>query len=267
MSLSLLIARWRGLALSLLGVLATVLLALSGQLGFYIHPRYTVFTIVMAAIAAVLIVGAFAVGTDEEDDDDHEEHEDHEGHEGHASQAARRRRPGALFGAAGSVLVVVVAAVALFAVPPTPLTSSALQQRDLNGSAGQHGSLAPAAALGDDTSGYTVKDWAALIRQGTAPDDLAGRSATLTGFVTPDTDDPENVFFVARFVVTCCAVDAQPVGVAVYLPHWADTLSVDDWVTAEGTFEPNPSVLSLSSVALDAVTVTPIDEPSEPYVY
>ncbi|MEA9986948.1 hypothetical protein QN358_17060, partial [Subtercola sp. RTI3] len=60
MSFSNLVARWQGLVLSVIGVVATVWLGFSGQLGLYIHPRYYVFTLIMAAIAVVLIVGAFA---------------------------------------------------------------------------------------------------------------------------------------------------------------------------------------------------------------
>jgi len=72
---------------------------------------------------------------------------------------------------------------------------------------------------------------------------------------------------VSRFIVTCCAVDAQPVGVPVYAPNWKADLAVDDWVRVTGSFGVNPSSSSAQSIAVTADTVTPIEEPDEPYLF
>ena len=53
--------RWKGVALAALGVVATLWLAATGRLGLYIHPRYFVFTVIMAVVAVVVLVAAFAV--------------------------------------------------------------------------------------------------------------------------------------------------------------------------------------------------------------
>ena len=180
---------------------------------------------------------------------------------------AGRRRPLLAFGGALTALVIVaVAAVALLVVPPAPLTSAAVEQRSLNGSSNTLTDASAGGASGD-TSSYTVKDWATLIRQGASAEDLTGKTATLTGFVTPDADDPDNVFYVARFVVTCCAVDAQPVGVPVYSPGWSSSYATDSWVTLTGTFETNPSVLSTATTVVQPDSITAVETPSEPYVY
>ncbi|PPF80289.1 TIGR03943 family protein [Subtercola sp. Z020] len=280
MSFSRLVARWQGLALSLVGVVATVWLGLSGQLGLYIHPRYFVFTLIMAAVAVVLIVGAFAA-VPAADDDDHAGHGHGPGAHGSGSHdAGGHRAPGGrsrlwmLTATAASILVVVAAVVALLVVPPATLTSSTVEQRsinsasttlDANRTSGGVGSAAPGGS--DDTSAYTVKDWSLLLRQGVGLDWFDGRSASVTGFVTPDADDPDNVFFVARFVVTCCAVDAQPVGVAVYEPGWQSSYPTDSWVSVDGTFGADPSVLSTANIVLTPASITGIPQPSDPYVY
>jgi putative membrane protein len=67
--------------------------------------------------------------------------------------------------------------------------------------------------------------------------------------------------------VTCCAVDAQPLGVPVYLPGWSSTFSSDDWVSVDGSFASNPSSTSLQPVAIVPDTVTPIEQPREPYLF
>ncbi|WP_161580483.1 TIGR03943 family putative permease subunit [Subtercola vilae] len=174
-----------------------------------------------------------------------------------------------------TVVLVGAAVVALLAVPPSTLTSSTVEQRSLNAAAstlsnvggGAGSGTGSGAAAGGDTSAYTVKDWSTLIRQGAGPDALAGQTATLVGFVTPDPDDPTNVFYIARFVVTCCAVDAQPVGVAVYEPGWSGTYAKDSWVSATGVFASNPSVLSTATTVLQPTSIQAIAQPTEPYVY
>ena len=267
--------------ISLIGIVATGWLAATGQLGLYIHPRYFVFTTVMAGIAAVLTIAAFAVlPAGEVDRDDESEHSDHGKHAGcescggddcgHCGDEQGGRAHGAsrrTTALVGSALVVVLTAGALLVLPPATLTTSTVDQRDLNASV-----VGPAAAgstelIGGDHSSFTVKDWASLIRQGAGDEFVSGRSATLTGFVTPDPDDAENVFYVARFVVTCCAVDAQPVGVAVYSPGWKSRFPVDSWVTVTGSFGANPSLASLQAIAITPDAIDPTQQPSQPYDY
>lgn len=234
--------------LSLIGIVVTGWLAATGQLGLYIHPRYFVFTTVMAVIAAFFAVLAFAVLP--ASDDDHEPDEP---------------RPRARFWAAVSVVLVVATAVALLVLPPATLSTSTVEQRDINGSAST--GVDGVELSGGNYADFTVKDWAGLLRQGMDAEALRDTAPTLVGFVTPDTDDPENVFYVARFVVTCCAVDAQPIGVPVYSPGWQDDLAVDQWVTVTGRFAENPSIESMQAVAVLPSTVDAIEQPAQPYVY
>ncbi|MCS5717972.1 TIGR03943 family protein [Herbiconiux sp. CPCC 205763] len=271
-----LLSRWRGIVLSLVGVVAIVWLAAAGQLVLYIHPRYVEFTVIMAVIAGAIVIAAFAVlprATHDHDGHDHDGH-DHDGHDhdedtGHATGPGRRRRE--WIWTVVTALIVVGTVGALLVLPPATLTSATVDQRDLNASAAltdQGTTEAPPADLvGSDTDSFTVKDWASLLRQGAGEDYFAGKTATLTGFVTPDPDDSDNVFYIARFVVTCCAVDAQPVGVPVYLPGWADDYAVDSWVTADGGFGANPSVSGSQAIVFEPTRITATDQPAEPYVY
>ena len=112
-------------------------------------------------------------------------------------------------------------------------------------------------------------DWASLLRQ---TSDLAfydAKPVDIVGFVTEDPDDPQNVFYVSRFVITCCAVDAQPVGVPVYAPDWRETYSPDDWVEVTGTFGANPSSKSTQPIAVQPgdAGISAIDEPGDPYLF
>lgn len=261
-----LIARWQGILLSLIGIVATVWLAATDRLGLYIHPRYFWFTVIMAGIAAVLVVAAFAFAPVQETEDDHGSDPDREtehaaGHR-HRADAPRAGR----IRAALAALIVVGAAVALLVLPPTTLTSSTATQRSINSTGSTLGGEAPT-LVGGDTSQFSVKDWALLLRQNPDAEYFAEQDVAVTGFVTPSPDDPENVFYVARFVVTCCAVDAQPVGVPVYFPDWEASFAADQWVEASGAFAPNEESTSAEPLLLTPDDVTVTEQPEQPYVF
>lgn len=245
--------RWKGVALTLIGVVATVWLTLTGQLGLYIHPRYFVFTAIMAVLGGVLALVALALvpGRDEHDHD----------HEAPAPVGRARR---AVFGAAVSGVIIVGAIVALLAFPPATLTAQTAVERDIDRTTADLAGDAPSLA-GADPSRFTVKDWALLLRQTEDPSAFDGQEVALTGFITPAPGDPEDSFYVSRFTVTCCAVDAQPVGVSVYLPDWRDRFAVDDWVVATGGFGLDPAGGDRLVLVPDAVE--PTEQPEQPYVF
>lgn len=256
-----LINRWQGAVLSMVGIVATVWLGLTGQLALYIHPRYFVFTMIMAAIAALLTLAAFLFVPATADD----EHLLLEGDDHDHSAPAGGRWAGLL--SAGSILILVAAIIGLLVLPPATLTSATVAQRDLNGSNSTLTVSDASALVGGDYSTFSVRDWASLLRQGAGAEFFADKTANVTGFVTPDSSDPANVFFIARFVITCCAVDAQPIGIPVYYPGWKDKFPTDSWVTIASGFAANPSVSSTELIALVPETVTPTVQPAQPYVY
>lgn len=243
------------MTLSLIGVVAILWLGATGRLELYIHPRYVVFTIVMAVIGGAASIAAFLVVPGARDADAHDH--DHEP----APPVSRWRAAGSL---AGSAVIVVGALVALLVLPPAALTSATADNRDIAGSTALSDADTTELVGGDSTT-FTVKDWATLLHQGLGDDFFTGKPAAFSGFLVA-TDDPD-VVYVARFLVTCCAVDAQPLGVPVLLPGWQDDLAADDWVEVTGSFTPNPDASGSEPIVLEPAEVTPIDQPAQPYVY
>jgi putative membrane protein len=245
------VQRWRGVALMSVVVVATIWLAVSGQLILYIHPRYVVFTVIMAVVALVFVVASAFL------------------REPHDHDAPPTKRQNVVSGAAAVLSLVI--AVGIIAVPPATLTSATLEQRAINdaGFSSDRGQTVEAAASTTDAAfaKFTVLDWSSLLRQTSELSFFSGKPVDVVGFVSADPDDPENMFFVSRFVVTCCAVDAQPVGVAVYSPNWADDLASDQWVRVTGGFATNPSSSSVQDIALVPDSVTVVEQPGEPYLY
>lgn len=245
------VQRWRGVAIIAAMAAVTLWLAISGQLALYIHPRYNVFTILMAVIAVVLAVAAVASRRSHDDD---------------GPPPPRSTRALGLT-AAG---IAAVFTVGMIVIPPATLSTATAEQREINSTAASDTAAFEEATSADAeaVSRFTVREWATILRQTSDLSFFANKPVTdLVGFVTPAPDDPENVFYVSRFVVTCCAVDAQPLGVPVYLPNWQTEFPQDSWVSITGGFVSNPSRESLLPVVIDPSTVEAVEQPREPYLF
>ncbi len=85
------------MVLSLIGLVATIWLGLTGQLALYIHPRYFVFTVIMAVIAGVLALAAFALvpGANDAPDGGHTHAGDAHAHGTSTTATTRTVRDGA----------------------------------------------------------------------------------------------------------------------------------------------------------------------------
>ncbi|TPW75643.1 TIGR03943 family putative permease subunit [Schumannella soli] len=274
-----LVARWIGPLLALVAVVATLWLAATGKLALYIHPRYTVFAVVMAVIGGVAVLAGsfFLLRKDAKDaraavhdhaDHDHADHADHSDaahdHDHDEIGPGLLARPRLLRSlTVGRVLIIAGALVALLILPPAALTSATAQNRALATSA--DALQAPAANLvGTDTSKFTVKDWASLLRSG-GESAVAGQTVQISGYLLDNGD--ADVVYVARLMVTCCAVDAQPVGVPVYLPDWKKDHKANSWVKLTGRFQQNPSGSGAVPVVIVPSEFAGISEPDQPYVY
>ncbi len=243
--------RWQGVILCVAALIATVWLGLTNQLILYIHPRYIVFTMIMAVFGLVLVIGSFITKHDHEHDDE------------------KPRRLGAALSVAATVLTVAIA-VGLIIVPPATLTTATADQRVVNSGSLASGSATVVAAASAPTGAsakFTVADWASLLRQTSDETFYRNKAADVVGFVSVDKDDPDNIFYVTRFVITCCAVDAQPVAVPVYLPNWKNGLATGAWVHVTGSFDTDPSTTSKEPITLMPASTKKTAQPSDPYLY
>lgn len=61
-----------------------------------------------------------------------------------------------------------------------------------------------------------------------------GSAIAATIFVLHLSELPDNYIMLSRFVITCCAVDAYPIGIPVKLNSSRSNYPVDSWLTVEG---------------------------------
>ena len=222
---------------------------LDGSLGYFINLRYGWLTVVamgcLLLLAAALLPSALV----------------------RAGRRTRERVPMAWMGAA---LLTVPVLLAL--IPPRPLGTDAMATRALQiGSVPATAGLAVTSDLevGASDAPRTVLDWLVRFDQdATGGGDLsrfAGESARVRGFVYRDDRFPAGTFMVSRFLLSCCAADAAPIGLAVRWPD-ADFLDDDAWVWVSGEFSVE-EFLDERMPVLVAAEVTAADQPPQPYLY
>lgn len=115
----------------------------------------------------------------------------------------------------------------------------------------------------------TIIDWIRLINVYPEPDAYAGEAVDVKGFVIYPEGWPQGYLMVSRFVLTCCAADAYPVGIPVILPDAVSApkqYPVDSWLEINGQIT-TKTLDGRRQVAIAPTTITPVEEPRNPYEY
>lgn len=233
---------WQGVVLASVAIVVSLWLGVTGQLSIYIHPRYIIFTMAMSVLAIVVLVIALV----------------------RSSRPIQLTAKRPLVVITGSLLCLLIC-VALVATKPKPLTSATVSQRGINTAALDLSTSTKIPSSNADYTRFTVKDWASLLGQTEDPSFFAKKEVRVTGFVTAAQDNPD-VFYVSRFVVTCCAVDARPVGVPVFMPGWKTVHPIDSWVEVTGYFDKTPKAGS-PAITVKPANITKVGQPNDPYLY
>jgi uncharacterized repeat protein (TIGR03943 family) len=244
----------------------TLSLYFNQQLTLYIHPRYILFTVALNAVSLVACGVGFVLTA------------------WRMSGAPSKSGPAVASPGSASgvrwrptftVLVAGLVLVAAYALPARTLSSDTADQRSANFNSIQaqpSGSEASGGAGGDtlalfgaDTSRLTVADWALSFNLRSTPSSYVGKEVDVVGFVFHPKGTPEEIFYVSRFSVTCCAVDARPLGLPVYSPGWQEEFEEDSWVHVTGSFAETEEDIA-EPVVVTPESIEPTEQPEDPYV-
>ncbi len=111
----------------------------------------------------------------------------------------------------------------------------------------------------------TIIDWIRLINVYPEPDAYEGEAVAVSGFVIHPEEWSADHLMVARFVLTCCAADAYPVGLPVQLPA-GKTYPVDSWIEVTGQMT-TETLDGRRQLAIAPTAIKAIEEPRNPYQY
>ena len=151
-------------------------------------------------------------------------------------------------------------------VPPKPLGAAAMVNREVS-----IGSLTSAAApeaddvLTKPKADKNVLDWLIEFRSSPNPAAFNDEPVKVIGFVYRDDRFEQDKFMVSRFVVSCCAADAAPLGLLVHWPESA-SLADDQWVEVSGHLQAGEFGGEAMPIIMgESVISTEI--PERPYLY
>jgi uncharacterized repeat protein (TIGR03943 family) len=166
------------------------------------------------------------------------------------------------------VSIFLLIAVAVFGLlyTPRPFTSETAFQRGITDVLGQTRSKPQRFVLNDSSEERTIIDWVRTLNVYPEPDAYADQPVKVSGFVVHMPDWPSNYFMISRFVLTCCAADAYPVGLPVELPAGETRPAPDTWLEVEGTMQTG-TLDNKRQLVIGSASLTEIPEPRNPYEY
>lgn len=218
----------------------------SGNLLYYINVRFVWLTLLAA-------VGLIAVGASYRYVSGHTHTHDHTGHD-HGQLT--------WFG----LLLVMLPVILGLLVPPQPLGAAAMGSRDISTEA-LTSTTAPGRneILAKPKGDKNVYDWLVEFSMVNDPAAFTGKEARLIGFIYRDDRFKGDEFMVSRFVISCCAADAAPLGLLVKWPE-SGALAQDQWVEVKGQFDLGRFDGEELPVLM-AESISPIETPAQPYLY
>ncbi len=112
----------------------------------------------------------------------------------------------------------------------------------------------------------TIIDWIRTLNVYPEPDAYATDPVDVSGFVIHPQDWPDDYLMVSRFVLTCCAADAYPVGLPVRLEASRQSYPPDTWLSVQGRMTTD-TIAGQRQLAIQPTQIEPIPEPRNPYQY
>jgi uncharacterized repeat protein (TIGR03943 family) len=223
---------------------------LTNKLNLLIHPNYIWFVVVTGI--SLIVIGFFKM----------------------QELWQRRRRDVTLSGQHislfppgwGSVLLLTTAILGFIITPQVFASDKALQRgvtTDLLGSTRVKPQAFRATVRPEERS---LVDWVRTVNVYPEPDTYTGQKVKVQGFVIHPPDIGKEYLFLARFVLTCCAADAYPVGLPVKLPNNQEPYSPDTWLEVEGQMM-TENLAGKRQLSIAATSLKKIPQPQNPYSY
>ncbi len=109
-------------------------------------------------------------------------------------------------------------------------------------------------------------DWVRTLNVYPEPDAYSGQKVKVRGFVIHPSELPPEYLLLSRFVITCCAADAYPVGLPVKLTQNRQAYPQDSWLEVEGEMI-TQDLQNKRQLTIEASSLKTIQEPQNPYEY
>lgn len=168
----------------------------------------------------------------------------------------------------GSFLLIVVAIIG-FSVAPRAFASDKAIQRGVAEFGQANSRLQPQSfRTATRPEERSLVDWTRTLSVYPEPDAYTGQKVKVKGFIIHPPDLGNEYLFIARFVLTCCAADAYPVGLPVKLKQGQtrEEFKKDSWFEVEGKMA-TETLLGKRQLTIISNSMKKVDRPKNPYSY
>ena len=220
-----------------------IYLALTDKLTFYIHPDYKILATTMSSMLfGICILGLFF-------------------YKPHDHQITTR-----------NLLTIVIpcllVAIFGFSLQPTGLTSNTALRRGLdndNVSFTKIGEDIANFSAFQDTRTFDISIWLKKFTVNPDPGFYKNQKVSVIGFVHRIDGEGQESFFISRYVITCCNIDARPVGILVLEK---DQLKAQEgqWIQVDGSFDIS-EFNGNQVITIIPSGVKEVPKPNNPYIY
>ncbi|MCW9679396.1 TIGR03943 family protein [Dolichospermum planctonicum UHCC 0167] len=166
----------------------------------------------------------------------------------------------------GSFLLLTAAILGLMITPRAFASQTALDRgvTELIGASGIQPQAFRAQVRPEERS---LVDWVRTLNVYPEPDAYTGQKVKVQGFVIHQPNVSQEYIFLARFILTCCAADAYPVGLPVQLPTSSrQQYPPDTWLEVEGQMT-TQTITQKRQLTIKADSLKKIPQPQNPYSY
>lgn len=150
-------------------------------------------------------------------------------------------------------------------ITPRVFTSQAALQRGVTDYLGATRSQPQAFRGSRQPEERSLVDWVRTLNVYPEPDAYTGQKVKVQGFVIHPAELPEQYLLLSRFVITCCAADAYPVGLPVKTQN-RKAYPADTWLEVEGQMS-TENLGGKRQLTIQASSLKQIQEPQNPYGY
>ncbi|MEC4985203.1 MAG: TIGR03943 family protein [Oscillatoria sp. PMC 1068.18] len=151
-------------------------------------------------------------------------------------------------------------------IPPRILASDTALQRGITDSLLTTRAQPQSFSVSIQPEARSLLDWVRTLNAYPEPDDYFGQKVNVKGFVVHSEALPEQYLVISRFVITCCAVDAYPVGLPVKLSRSQNDYPPDTWLQVEGSII-TEELADKRQVVIVPTSIEEIPTPKDPYEF
>ena len=233
-----------------------ILIAVRGQLGFYIHPRYHLLAVVATVAGGMLLLIDIVLQL----------RHNLAGKRRASARPAPTKHPKKPRRTIPILSIVTAGILVLSSIlPPRPLSSSSAANRATSGPTSTTGRCDKPEPLNGKP--VSMNRWRSAFDD--CPNDsfFDGVTIDVTGFVARDPGGfyDNRYFELSRFVISCCAVDSTPVSILVKSPD-AERYRDNQWLQIRGQIKRELSG-GKAVYVLTNPTITPTTELTNPYEF